>query len=53
MTGDEETMARLMRAAQRGDRQAYAVLLEQAAKWLRRYFQKRTEIGRASCRERG
>lgn len=42
MTGDEETMARLMRAAQRGDRQAYAVLLEQAAKWLRRYFQKRT-----------
>lgn len=41
MTGDEATMARLMRAAQGGDRQAYAVLLEQAAKWLRRYFNRR------------
>ncbi|WP_067734379.1 sigma-70 family RNA polymerase sigma factor [Novosphingobium naphthalenivorans] len=41
MNGDEATMARLMRAAQQGDRQAYAVLLEQAAKWLRRYFRKR------------
>lgn len=41
MIGDEETMARLMRAAQRGDRQSYAVLLEQSARWLRRYFHRR------------
>ncbi|MCJ2179144.1 sigma-70 family RNA polymerase sigma factor [Novosphingobium album (ex Hu et al. 2023)] len=44
MTGDEATMARLMRAAQAGDRQAYAVLLDQAAKWLRRYFRKRIAL---------
>ncbi|MGD9472893.1 MAG: sigma-70 family RNA polymerase sigma factor [Novosphingobium sp.] len=41
MTADETTLARLMGAAQQGDRQAYAVLLEQAGRWLRRYFARR------------
>lgn len=41
MTGDEATLARLMRAGQAGDRQAYGVLLEQSTKWLRRYFRGR------------
>ncbi|KHK90208.1 sigma-70 family RNA polymerase sigma factor [Novosphingobium malaysiense] len=41
MTGDDATLARLMRAAQAGDRQAYTVLLEETAKWLRRYFHRR------------
>ena len=41
MTADEATLSRLMGAAQQGDRQAYAVLLEQAGRWLRRYFARR------------
>ncbi|MCJ2185634.1 sigma-70 family RNA polymerase sigma factor [Novosphingobium beihaiensis] len=44
MNGDDATMMRLMRAAQNGDKQAYAVLLEQAAKWLRRYFRRRIAL---------
>ncbi|WP_144096409.1 sigma-70 family RNA polymerase sigma factor [Croceicoccus sediminis] len=41
MTGDEATLARLMRAAQSGDKRAYSALLEEVARWLRRYFRGR------------
>lgn len=41
VTGDEATLARLMRAAQAGDKRAYAALLEEVARWLRRYFRGR------------
>lgn len=41
MIADEATLARLMAAAQRGDRQAYRVLLEAAHRWLKRYFARR------------
>lgn len=34
-------MARLMALAQRGDRQAYGVLLDECQVWLRRYFARR------------
>jgi RNA polymerase sigma factor (sigma-70 family) len=38
MIAREETLRDLMRLAQSGDRQAYAVLLEQTGNWLARYF---------------
>ena len=38
MIANEEGLRRLMRLSQTGDKQAYAVLLEQAGKWLGRYF---------------
>jgi RNA polymerase sigma factor (sigma-70 family) len=38
MIAREETLRDLMRLSQAGDRQAYAVLLEQTGKWLARYF---------------
>lgn len=41
MTADEASLSRLMALAQKGDRQAYAVLLKQCALWLRRYFGRR------------
>lgn len=41
MIADEATLARLMAASQRGDRQAYAALLEAALHWLKRYFSRR------------
>ena len=42
MIADDQTMARLMVRAQAGDRQAYAVLLKEASRWLRRYFARRS-----------
>ena len=41
MIADEATMARLMAAAQRGDRQSYSVLLEGSSRWLSRYFSRK------------
>ena len=41
MIADESTLARLMAQAQRGDRQSYSVLLEQASRWLARYFRRK------------
>ncbi|WP_427964535.1 sigma-70 family RNA polymerase sigma factor [Altererythrobacter sp.] len=41
MISDESTLARLMAAAQRGDRPAYNVLLSEAGMWLERYFSRR------------
>lgn len=41
MIADEHSLARLMASAQRGDRQAYATLLEQCQLWLRRYYARR------------
>ncbi len=38
MIAGEETLRKLMAATQTGDKQAYAVLLEQVQHWLRRYF---------------
>lgn len=38
MIAREETMRDLMRLAQSGDKQAYAVLLEQTGRWLARFF---------------
>jgi RNA polymerase sigma factor (sigma-70 family) len=38
MTADEQTLARLMAAAQSGDRQAYGVLLVETRRWLQRYL---------------
>jgi RNA polymerase sigma factor (sigma-70 family) len=38
MIAREETLRDLMRLAQGGDRQAYAVLLEQTSRWLARFF---------------
>ena len=41
MIADENTMAHLMRKSQIGDKRAYAVLLDECAGWLQRYFRKR------------
>ena len=41
MIADDATMARLMALSQRGDRQAYATLLTECQKWLRRFFARR------------
>lgn len=38
-------MARLMVLAQGGDRRAYAVLLNEASRWLKRYFARRSSPG--------
>ncbi|MCB2049834.1 MAG: sigma-70 family RNA polymerase sigma factor [Novosphingobium sp.] len=41
MICDDATLAHLMKSAQAGDRQAYSTLLEESARWLRRYFARR------------
>lgn len=41
MKADEATLARLMGAAQRGDRSAYSALLQASNIWLKRYFARR------------
>ncbi|WP_394729805.1 sigma-70 family RNA polymerase sigma factor [Altererythrobacter sp. GH1-8] len=41
MIADEATLARLMAAAQKGDKSAYNVLLSEAGLWLERYFRRR------------
>lgn len=41
MIAEENTMAHLMRKSQHGDKRAYAVLLDECASWLQRYFRKR------------
>lgn len=38
MIAKEETLRDLMIRSQRGEKQAYAVLLEQVARWLQRYY---------------
>ncbi len=45
MIADEATMARLMTAAQKGDRQSYTVLLDEASKWLARFFARKLPHG--------
>ena len=41
MIADEASMAHMMAAAQRGDREMYRVLLGEVQLWLARYFRKR------------
>lgn len=41
MIAEEATYARLMAAAQKGDKSAYNVLLSEAGMWLERYFRRR------------
>lgn len=41
MIAEEATLARLMAAAQKGDKPAYNVLLAEAGMWLERYFRRR------------
>lgn len=41
MIPDDATLARLMQSAQAGDRQAYQALLQESARWLKRYFARR------------
>jgi RNA polymerase sigma-70 factor (ECF subfamily) len=41
MIAEEATFARLMAAAQSGDKPAYNVLLSEAGMWLERYFRRR------------
>ncbi|MBA4008655.1 MAG: RNA polymerase subunit sigma-24 [Erythrobacter sp.] len=41
MRADENTLARLMRLSQQGDKQAYATLLESCRRWLRAYYSRR------------
>ena len=41
MIADEQTLARLMVASQKGDQQSYAVLLTEVQLWLERYFRRR------------
>ena len=41
MIANEESLRRLMRLSQTGDKQAYAVLLEQCGRWLGRYFRQK------------
>lgn len=45
MKADEPTLARLMTMAQGGDKQAYAMLLNECQRWLRRYFGRRVAPG--------
>lgn len=45
MIADEQTLSRLMAAAQRGDRQAYGVLLVEARRWLLRYLARKVPPG--------
>ncbi|MGE3692545.1 MAG: sigma-70 family RNA polymerase sigma factor [Novosphingobium sp.] len=41
MIADDRSLSRLMALAQKGDREAYAALLDAAQDWLRRYFARR------------
>jgi RNA polymerase sigma factor (sigma-70 family) len=41
MTAGEESLRHLMCKSQTGDKQAYAVLLEQCSKWLLRYYRQK------------
>lgn len=41
MEADDTSLSRLMALAQKGDRRAYAALLEQCARWLRRFYARR------------
>ena len=41
MQQDEPTLARLMAAAQKGDRTAYRTLLTEVQRWLEQYFRRR------------
>ncbi|TMM47277.1 sigma-70 family RNA polymerase sigma factor [Qipengyuania marisflavi] len=41
MKSEEATLARMMRAAQTGDKRAYAVLLSESSAWLARYYRRR------------
>jgi RNA polymerase sigma factor (sigma-70 family) len=41
LIANEEGLRRLMRLSLTGDKQAYAVLLEQTGKWLTRYFRQK------------
>lgn len=41
MRTDDATLARLMALSQTGDKRAYAMLLEEAGKWLKLYFRRR------------
>ena len=41
MIADDATMARLMTLSQAGDRQAYATLLAECQKWLKRFYARR------------
>ena len=45
MIADDATLSRLMGKAQRGDKQAYSVLLTEAQRWLERFFRKRVPHG--------
>lgn len=45
MTADEQTLSRLMAAAQTGDRQAYGVLLVELRRWLQRYLARKVSPG--------
>lgn len=45
MSIDEPSLAHLMAASQRGDRDAYRVLLADSRKWLERYFARRIAPG--------
>lgn len=45
MTADEQTLSRLMAAAQTGDRQAYGVLLVEVRRWLQRYLARKVPPG--------
>ena len=47
MIADETTLSRLMAAAQRGDQQSYAVLLDEASRWLVRYFSRKVPAGQS------
>lgn len=41
MIADEQSLARLMIASQKGDKQSYSVLLTEVQLWLERYFSRR------------
>ncbi len=41
MIADEQSLARLMVATQKGDKQSYAVLLTEVQLWLERYYSRR------------
>jgi len=41
MRTDDATLVRLMAASQKGDKRAYAMLLDEAGKWLKSYFRRR------------
>jgi RNA polymerase sigma factor (sigma-70 family) len=44
MIANEEGLRRLMHLSQKGDKQAYAVLLEQSGAWLARYFRQKIAV---------